>query len=92
MQIKVDPVSQSCKQFGVMANYTKKCHYCAGTGKEIDDKATGAALRAARIRAGIKQNYVAHVMGFTKSYVHDLECGDRHWTTDKIEAYTLAIA
>lgn len=71
---------------------TRRCIHCDGSGKQIDDKATGAMLRAARKAADISQSEVARSMRFCKAYVHDLEKGKRHWTKEKISAYQQAIA
>ena len=70
---------------------TKSCRCCAGSGRELDDVETGAALRALREKAGIRQKTIAHSMGFTPPYISGLEKGDRHWSPSLIQAYKRAI-
>jgi len=70
---------------------TRACIYCDGSGKQIDDLATGELLRAERKAAGLTQTFVAEKLKFCKAYVHDLEKGKRHWSREKIVAYQKAL-
>lgn len=70
---------------------TKSCRCCAGSGRELDDAETGAALRKLREASGIRQKTIAHSMGFTPPYIAGLEKGQRHWSPSLIQAYKRAV-
>jgi len=63
------------------------CERCAGTGKEIDDISTGAAMRLLRKKSGRTLIQVAAEMDYSVSFISDLEFGKRHWTNTTIESY-----
>lgn len=59
--------------------------------QEIDQEATAAAMRAARINAKRTQSHVARCMGFQPAYISDLEKGFRKWTEKKCDAFLSAL-
>lgn len=63
---------------------TSDCHYCAGTGVEIDHIKLGSTARKARCDAGIALRRMAAEMKITPSFLSDLERGRRNWTVERI--------
>lgn len=72
-------------------NKTKSCPRCSGTGQVQDDAALGAELRQLRVAACVSLWQVASQMGFSVSYISDLEHGRKAWTITKIEHYRRSI-
>lgn len=70
---------------------SEPCDRCGGTGKAIDQLATGQRLRAERKTRRVSLAIVAEQMGYSVSFVSDLEFGRRLWSGDKINAYEKAI-
>lgn len=70
---------------------TKNCHCCDGSGKELDSRAVGAAMKAIRESRGISQTEVARRMKLSKPYICDLERGHRHWRDELIASYNKAL-
>lgn len=54
-----------------------QCPTCGGSGTVEDDAAVGQRLRKARKMARLTMKEVGRRMGFTESYLSDLECGKR---------------
>lgn len=71
---------------------SKICPRCAGSGKIIDDAATGETLRAERLEAGITLAAQASQMQCSMSYVSLIERGQRGWSEGKIAIYRAALA
>lgn len=63
------------------------CKYCDGSGKQIDQKALGATLKAEREAVGISLRTMAYWMNISAPYLSDLERGNRAWHTERINAY-----
>ena len=59
---------------------TMPCERCEGTGFVLDPVATGAAMLALRIEAGLTLQSTAKHMGFSVSYLSRLENGQRCWS------------
>lgn len=70
---------------------TRPCGACKGTGKEIDPVATGAEMRALRIKLGISQLEASRRMGLCKQHVCSMEKGVRNWSQKLIESYLKAL-
>ena len=70
---------------------TQSCRRCKGSGRELDDVATGETMRGFRKAKSASQKNVAKTMGVTAPYVCGLEKGDRHWSDDLIQAYKRAV-
>lgn len=54
-----------------------ECRYCRGTGKEIDAKALGLALRKKREERGLPMTEIARLLSISPSHVNDVEKGNR---------------
>ncbi len=67
------------------------CPHCSGTGRVLDSAAIGAAARKRREAAGLTQGEVAAGMGYSTSYISQLERGLKHWTPELIAANEAAI-
>lgn len=65
----------------------KKCEFCLGTGRALDNKHVGKSLREARKAAGIQLTAMGRYMGITKSSLSHLEHGRRHWTTTHFDKF-----
>ena len=64
------------------------------TTKQItvtDDEATGQTARDLRVGNGIGLRQLARRIGFSSSYVCDLEHGRRAWSDDLVKRYSDAI-
>jgi transcriptional regulator with XRE-family HTH domain len=70
---------------------TLDCPKCGGTGKIPDQKSIGDEMRQLRIHAGISLRSAASKMGFSASYLSDLENGHRNWDEGLVEAFKEAI-
>ena len=71
---------------------TQPCHFCKGTGKELNNQAVGFALRIAREQSGRSLRDVAKALGVSAAYLSDLELGRRNWSPNRIHAYQAALA
>jgi transcriptional regulator with XRE-family HTH domain len=69
---------------------TEPCPQCNGTGRCLDDRAVGAAMRQVRIAAGLSLRGVAKRLGVSAPYVSDLELGRRNWSPRRIEDFEKA--
>lgn len=69
----------------------RKCHCCAGTGRELDPAATGAAMRSLRISRRLTMQTVADRMDYSLSYLSDLERGVRKWNDSLVERFRKAV-
>lgn len=68
-----------------------ECPKCRGTGTIPDPKTTGTELRNKRRKARVSLTAVADCIGFSTSYVCELEQGRRHWSKVLITEYLKAI-
>ena len=64
-----------------------KCRCCLGTGVRQDARRIGAELRKLRLRAGLKQSWVAHQLGMSRAQLCYLESGRRNWQLGQVENY-----
>lgn len=71
---------------------TQKCNACNGTGKTIDHRQYGEAMRNRRLAKKIKLVDHAKKMGISQPYLCDLERGNRNWTAYVIGLYEEALA
>lgn len=62
---------------------SKPCPLCGGSGRVLDNKAMGQAMRIARKKAGVSGRELARRLGLSAAYVSDLELGRRGWNADK---------
>jgi transcriptional regulator with XRE-family HTH domain len=70
---------------------TKACRCCGGSGTELDNKATGAEMRAMRISKGMSLRQVGAKMKLCAPYICDLEKGHRNWTEPLVAKYRKAV-
>lgn len=68
-----------------------KCEVCQGSGIAPDWKAIGAKMREARKAANLTLLTMAHRMGFSEGYIHDLEKGKRAFGPALQERYLDAL-
>lgn len=71
---------------------TKRCRCCDGTGKQLDQKDVGSKMRRMRFNARISLRSMSRLMGFSASYLSDLELGKRNWTSERMEQYRSVIS
>lgn len=69
---------------------TRACPSCTGTGQLPADD-VGPVLRTEREKAGITQEAVADAMSVSRTYLGDLEKGNRRWTNELLESYQRAL-
>jgi transcriptional regulator with XRE-family HTH domain len=74
----------------------RKCSKCNGTGEIENPIEVGATMRAKRVTGvqvgnGQTLRAVARKMGFTASYICDLEQGRRAWSESLKKAYLKAL-
>lgn len=67
------------------------CPHCFGTGKVQDNRELGADLRRYREWHETTLGAVASAMGFSVSYICDLELGRRDWREDLVHRYRDAV-
>lgn len=67
------------------------CGKCGGSGWIRDRRVEGAEWRERRQRAGKTLRAVAESMGYTLSYLCDLELGRRDWNMKLREEYREAL-
>jgi predicted transcriptional regulator len=65
----------------------KQCSQCNGTGKELDQQALGAEMRKLRESAGVSLRQMASELGYSASFLSDLELGRRKCRKEWIAAY-----
>lgn len=70
---------------------TLPCDKCDGTGQLPDDRKLGRQMRVARQRGPQSLRDVATYLGFSASYVCDLELGRRRWHPELVKNYLNAI-
>lgn len=68
----------------------RMCSHCNGTGTEVDHVSLG--LEMAQLRQGAKFTLaqLGRKMGFSISYLSDLEHGRKRWSDEMIENYRKA--
>lgn len=59
--------------------------------EQIDNAATGAMARAMRVKSGKSLRSVATTLGFTASFLSDLERGHRNWNEDLLQRFVKAV-
>jgi transcriptional regulator with XRE-family HTH domain len=69
-----------------------KCDKCGGTGKALNHLKLGRELRLLRKKHRIPLMRVADLMGFTRSYLSELELGKRNWSASLETQYRLALS
>lgn len=57
---------------------------CNGPVNQVE---LGASLRAVRLKAGLKQSWVAQAMGINNTYLCQLESGKRNWTEKLVNSF-----
>jgi len=67
------------------------CPRCGGTGKIKDDKIIGENCKKLRNECGKSLREVGKKMGFSASYICDLEHGRRIWSSNLVESYHKAL-
>jgi transcriptional regulator with XRE-family HTH domain len=67
-----------------------RCECCAGTGKKLNHYDVGRKMRELRMSKGLTLKEVVAAIGYTASYLSDLEHGRRSWNTGLIEKYKAA--
>lgn len=67
------------------------CRTCGGRGWMRTDAEQGALLKQDRLHVHLTLTYVAGAMGFSASYIHDLEAGRRAWNADLRGRYVDAL-
>lgn len=72
--------------------YSMKCGGCGGTGKVLDPRKVGLAMRDHRESAGVSLRKVALKMGVSAPYLSDLERGNRNWKSIDIDNFNNAVA
>lgn len=68
------------------------CPHCKGSGKVMDPRRVGDALRAKRESKGFSLRRIADCMGISSVYLSDLERGRRDWNDTMLERYEQALA
>lgn len=68
----------------------RPCSRCLGTGRQFDQAATGAALRAIRLENGHTLRSVAGAMGMTFQTISELEKGRWAWRQELVKGYLKA--
>lgn len=68
---------------------TKACHCCEGSGRELDHKEVGAAMRALRKKKGLTLKQTGRRMSprLHVTYLSDLERGNRNWNLSLVAQY-----
>ena len=61
------------------------------TEKRVDSQATGLLLRSVREKLKIEQKTLAIEMGFSQSYIADLELGRRGMTRELFEKFRTSL-
>lgn len=71
---------------------TTDCPKCDGTGKVLDRRAVGSAMRSERERAGVSLRALGTILNVSAAYLSELELGAHPWTEALVEAYMKALA
>jgi len=66
------------------------CHFCGGSGEEIDQGVTGMEMRTLRKSAGLSLKEMGGKIGLSCPYLSDLERGNRNWNAELISQYKKA--
>lgn len=69
----------------------KKCSHCNGSGQDIDDEATGRNVKEMRQSYNCGLRELSRAVGWSATYLSDLEKGKRKWTEPKMERYMTAM-
>lgn len=69
---------------------TQACPGCNGVGSVPADD-VGPVLRSEREKAGIAQEALADAMSLSRTYLSDLERGNRRFTNELLESYQRAL-
>ena len=67
------------------------CPHCHGTGLRLDPIETGRRMRELRKSRNIRMAGIARVLGYSPSYLSDVERGRRPWTLGLVEKYEWAM-
>lgn len=67
------------------------CEKCGGIGKVQDDKLLGLSLGGKRESMGATLRSLAKIMGYSASYICDLEHGRRRWSAGLEKKYHWAL-
>ena len=68
----------------------KGCPHCGGSGFVYDDRELGERLRRRRLALDLTLRQVGDLLGFTHSYIWDLEAGLRRWSPELVVSYMRA--
>lgn len=68
----------------------ERCNHCGGTGKCLDAKAVGWALREMREKQKLSAREIARRLNLSVPYVSDLELGRRGWNAERVMRYLKA--
>lgn len=71
---------------------TEPCEHCAGTGKQLDQRAVGEQMRKRRKRKGLTLRTVAKQLEISTPFLSDLERGRRNWSRARLEEFQTATA
>ena len=67
------------------------CPHCGGSGQVYDDGAVGELVRTNRELRRVSLRKVAERMGYSPSYLSDLELGRRRWSAGLLDRYKKAV-
>lgn len=70
----------------------KPCSHCGGSGRCLDDKAIGMALREKREGQEISGREIARRLGYSAAYLSDMELGRRCWNGEKVKRYLTVLS
>lgn len=65
--------------------HSRSCPHCEGTGWLYENP--GEVLRELRRSDGATQREMAHAMGISPQYLHDLEADNRPWTHEMVRRF-----
>lgn len=68
-----------------------ECPLCGGAGKVEDPRFEGERWRSLRLAASLTAKELARRIGWTDSYIVDLELGRRRWTEKKRKRFMGAL-
>ncbi len=70
---------------------TNDCCICGGTGKEIDHALVGRTMKQRRLKTKLSAAAVGRSLGVCRSYICNLEKGQRTWRHELIKRYLDAL-
>jgi predicted transcriptional regulator len=82
---------EELRKLGLDYLCSSECDKCLGIGQIANDTFIGDEMQQRRTKAGKTLADISASMGFTISYLSDLEHGRKKWTLEKIKAYQEAI-